>query len=232
MSLSLPTRLTVPVIFGVALATGFSGAVVPGSLLAVVITNSVRFGWVAGPIMMIGHGILELAAVVLLTTGLIEFARSPVVRGVIGLIGGLVLLYLGYLTVQIPGEASAAAGQAASSWLHLILLGGVMSMANPYWWLWWATIGVAHIGWATQKGPGGGVIYFTGHILSDVAWYSAVSITLAAGRSIFSPPVLRGIYVACGVFLVVLGVLFIVGGTRSLRRNPNHHPERSEGSLR
>jgi len=232
MSLSLPTRLTVPVIFGVALATGFSGAVVPGSLLAVVITNSVRFGWVAGPIMMIGHGILEIAAVVLLTTGLIKFARSPVVRGVIGLIGGIVLLYLGYLTVQIPGQASAASGQAASGWLHLILLGGVMSMANPFWWLWWATLGVAHIGWATQKGPGGGVTYFTGHILSDVAWYSAVSIALAAGRSVFSPPVLRGIYVVCGAFLVALGVLFLIGGAKSLRQNQDHSSERSEGSRR
>jgi threonine/homoserine/homoserine lactone efflux protein len=229
MSLSLPTRLTVPVIFGVALATGFSGAVVPGSLLAVVITNSVRFGWVAGPIMMIGHGVLELAAVVLLTTGLIKFARSPVVRGAIGLIGGLVLLYLGCLTVQVSGEASAAGGQAATSWLHLVLLGGVMSMANPYWWLWWATIGVAHVGWATQKSPGGGVTYFTGHILSDVAWYSAVSVALAAGRSVFSPPVLRGIYVVCGVFLLALGLLFIIGGARSLRQRRDGHSERSEG---
>ena len=114
MSLSLPTRLSVPAIFGVALATGFSGAVVPGSLLAVVVTNSVRFGWVAGPIMMIGHGVLELIAVALLTTGLIRFARSPVVRGAIGVIGGLVLLYLGYLTVQIPGEAAAGEGEQAT----------------------------------------------------------------------------------------------------------------------
>jgi threonine/homoserine/homoserine lactone efflux protein len=229
MSLSLPTRHTVPVIFGVALATGFSGAVVPGSLLAVVITNSVRFGWIAGPIMMIGHGILELTAVVLLTTGLIRFARSPAIRGVIGLVGGLVLLYLGYLTALIPGEASTTAGQAASTWPHLIILGGVMSMANPYWWLWWATIGVAHIGWATQTGAGGGVTYFTGHILADVTWYSAVSIALAAGRSLFSPPVLRDIYLVCGVFLAILGLLFIVGGVTSLRRSPNPTLEPSGG---
>ena len=219
MTLSLPARLTAPAIFGVALATGFSGAIVPGSLLAVVITNSVRFGWVAGPIMMIGHGILELAAVVLLTTGLIRFARSPLVRAVIGIAGGLVLLYLGYLIVQTPGEASASPGQTATGWLGLILLGGVMSMANPYWWLWWATIGVAHIGWATRKGPGGGVTYFTGHILADVSWYSAVSIALAAGRTLFSPPVLRGIYLVCGAFLAVLGLLFLVGGVRSLGRS-------------
>ena len=225
MSLSLPTKLTLPVIFGVALATGFSGAVVPGSLLAVVVTNSVRFGWVAGPIMMIGHGALELIAVSLLTTGMIRFARSTIVRGAIGVVGGAVLLYLGYLTVQIPGEAATGSGQAASGWLHLAALGGLMSMANPYWWLWWATIGVAHVGWATQHGPAGGVTYFTGHILSDVAWYSAVSLALAAGRSVFSSAVLRGVYIGCGVFLVALGVVFAVGGVKALRVKPKPREE-------
>ena len=218
MTLSLPTRLTLPVIFGVALATGFSGAVVPGSLLAVVVTNSVRFGWVAGPILMIGHGLLEVIAVLLLATGLIRFARLKAVRGGIGVVGGLVLLYLGYLTVQMPAQTAAGSGPAATGWLHLAALGGLMSMANPYWWLWWATIGVAHVGWAAPKGPAGGVTYFTGHILSDVAWYSAVSVALAAGRTLFSAGVLRGIYVGCGAFLVALGAMFLVGGVKTLRR--------------
>jgi threonine/homoserine/homoserine lactone efflux protein len=223
--MSLRTRLTFPVIFGIALATGFSGAVVPGSLLAVVVTNSLRFGWVAGPIMIIGHGILELTAVILLTTGLIRFVRSNAVQGVIGVIGGLVLLCLGYLTVQTPGQTATGPGQAAAGWLHLVALGGLMSMANPYWWVWWATIGVAHVGWATQKGQAGGVTYFTGHILSDAIWYSAVSVALAAGRTLFSAGMLRGIYVVCGGFLVVLGVLFLVGGVKRLRRDARPREE-------
>lgn len=225
MTLALPTRLTLPVIFGIALATGFSGAVVPGSLLAVVVTESVRVGWLAGPLMMIGHGLLELIAVILLVTGLIAFARAPRPRGVIGVVGGVVLLYLGYLTVQIPGGTAAqalqatgpAAGTGARSWLNLALLGGIMSMANPYWWLWWATIGVAHIGWATQRGPAGGGTYLIGHVLADVIWYCAVALALAAGRTLFSASILRGIYVVCGAFLLALGAVFIVGGARALR---------------
>jgi len=228
MNLSLATRLTFPVIFGVALATGFSGAVVPGSLLAVVIINSVRFGWVAGPLLMIGHGALEFIAVILLSTGLIRFARSPTARGIIGLIGGLVLVYLGYLTLQIPGTARLwrAPGRAASNWSHLALLGGLMSVANPYWWLWWATIGVAHVGWATQRGRTGGVTYFVGHILSDVSWYCAVSLALAAGRSFLSSAVLKGIYLGCGVFLLALGVIFIVAGAQTLRHCETKREER------
>jgi threonine/homoserine/homoserine lactone efflux protein len=237
MTLALPTRLTFPIIFGIALATGFSGAVVPGSLLAVVVTESVRFGWVAGPLLMVGHGLLELVAVILLVTGLIAFARAARPRGAIGVLGGLVLLYLGYLTVQIPGETAAQALQTASpatthvarSWLHLALLGGLMSMANPYWWLWWATIGVAHIGWATQRGLAGGGTYLVGHVLADVVWYCAVAVTLAAGRTLFSAGVLRGIYVACGAFLLVLGAAFIIAGARALRLQQREGPAQEAG---
>jgi threonine/homoserine/homoserine lactone efflux protein len=222
MSRKLPAHTTLPVIFGIALATGFSGAAVPGSLLAVVVRETLRVGWSAGPIMMIGHGILELAAVILLITGFINFARSPRVRGAIGLVGGAVLLYLGYQTILIPGEAGAqalrasAAGATSGGWLLLVWLGALMSMANPYWWLWWATIGVAHTGWAVQRGGLGGGTYFVGHVLSDVIWYSAVSIALGAGRSLFSAGVLRGIYVACAIFLLGLGLLFGVAAIRTL----------------
>jgi len=218
----LPTHRTLPLIFGIALATGFSGAVVPGSLLGVVVRETLSRGWTAGPIMMIGHGLLELVAVVLLATGLIRFARSPGVQGAIGLLGAAVLLFLGYQTLLIPGEAALparAAGEgAAGGWVWLVGLGAVMSMANPYWWLWWATIGAAHSQWAVQRGRAGAGTYFVGHILADVIWYSAVSIALGAGRTLFSPGALRGIYVACAVFLLGLGVVFGAAGARTLRR--------------
>jgi len=233
MSKALPARLSLPVIFGVALATGFSGAVVPGSLLAVVVRESVRVGWQAGPLMMIGHGALELVAVILLATGLIRFARSRRVRGLIGVVGGGVLVYLGYLTFGTSGEAGAAAlrvgvGTAAQALglptiLRLISLGALMSMTNPYWWLWWATIGVAHVGWATHRGRLGGGTYFSGHVLSDVLWYCAVAAALSAGRALLSPAALRGIYVGCAVFLLALGAIFAVAGARTLAATHTRH---------
>ncbi len=233
----LPLHRTLPVIFGVALATGFSGAVVPGSLLAVVVRETLHRGWSAGPIMMIGHGILELGAIALLLTGLIKFARSARVQAAIGLVGAAVLLFLGFQTLLVPGEAGAAlrsaaaggSGGAGCAWL--VGLGALMSMANPYWWLWWATIGAAHSQWAVQRGKTGAGTYYVGHILSDVLWYSAVSIAVGASGSLLSAAAVKGIYVACGIFLLGLGVLFAITGVRALRgsslRPPN--PASAEG---
>jgi hypothetical protein len=50
-----------------------------------------------------------------------------------------------------------------------------------------------------------------------VVWYCAVSVALAAGRTVFSTGVLRGIYIACAVFLLGLGVGFAVAGGKALR---------------
>jgi threonine/homoserine/homoserine lactone efflux protein len=243
MSRVLPTRITLPVIFGIAFATGFSGAVTPGSLLAVVVRESVRLGWTAGPLMMIGHGALELIAVILLAAGLITFARAGAVRGVIGLVGGAVLIYLAYLTLGLSGEtgarAMAATGEVGRSgnlpygrgeWLRLAGLGMVASVVNPYWWLWWATIGVAHTGWATQRGRLGGGTYLVGHVLSDVVWFSAVSAALGAGRVFLSAGVLRGIYLASAIFLALLGVFFLISGYRAVRAGRHHrHPSLRSG---
>jgi threonine/homoserine/homoserine lactone efflux protein len=227
MKRGLPSRGGLPLIFGVALATGFSGAVVPGSLLAVVVTESVKTGWAAGPYMMMGHGALELIAMALLVTGLIRFARSSKVQGTIGLLGAAVLVYLGYQTLLIPGAAAREALRAAagagggSGWLRLAWLGALMSAANPYWWLWWATIGVAHTGWSLQRGRLGGATYWVGHVLSDVIWYCAVAAAVGAGRALLSAGALRAIYVACGAFLLGLGAVFGVTGAKALRRAPD-----------
>lgn len=226
MSRGLPTRLTLPVIFGLAFATGFTGAVMPGSLLAMVVSKTLVVGWLAGPVMMIGHALLELAAAVLLATGVIYFARTRWVQGLIGVVGGAVLVYLGYLTFGISAsEAARALGgpetagpEAGSGWLGLVGLGAVMSIANPYWWLWWATICPAHLTWAMGRGRTGAGVYYVGHILSDTVWYSAVSIALATGRSVLSATVLQGIYVGAALFLVAMGLVFVAFGGRALRR--------------
>jgi len=107
------------------------------------------------------------------------------------------------------GHASRQAGAAASI---LVPAGVLVSVANPYWIIWWATIGMAYIDKALVHGPAGVSTFFTAHILSDFAWLSLVAFALVTGRRLMSPPVYRGILMACGAFLVGLGVWFIYSG--------------------
>jgi hypothetical protein len=84
--------------------------------------------------------------------------------------------------------------------------------------VWWATIGAAHSAWAVQRGRLGGGAYFTGHVLSDVLWYTAVSAALGTGRALLSAGALRVVYLTCAAFLMALGVVFGVAAVRTLAR--------------
>jgi threonine/homoserine/homoserine lactone efflux protein len=94
----------------------------------------------------------------------------------------------------------------------LVPAGVLVSVANPYWIIWWATVGMAYIDKALDHGVAGVGSFFTAHILSDFAWLSLVAFALVTGRKLMSTPVYRGILVACGAFLVALGVWFVYSG--------------------
>jgi threonine/homoserine/homoserine lactone efflux protein len=90
-----------------------------------------------------------------------------------------------------------------------VLLGIVVSLSNPYWSLWWAGIGMTYITKAWLLGIAGLGAFFTGHILADLIWYSAVAGAVTGGRRLMSHRVYRGIIGGCGVFLLWLGLDFI-----------------------
>ena len=84
-----------------------------------------------------------------------------------------------------------------------------MSLANPYWTIWWATIGIGYILHAKQYGLWGIVFFFTGHILADFAWYAVVSAAVGKGRTFFTDRIYRGIIGTCAAVLIIFACLFI-----------------------
>jgi threonine/homoserine/homoserine lactone efflux protein len=75
-------------LFGIFLTSfmiAFSGALMPGPFLTATISESSKRGFYAGPLMILGHGILELALVVALIMGLAPLLTSDTVFGIIAL---------------------------------------------------------------------------------------------------------------------------------------------------
>jgi threonine/homoserine/homoserine lactone efflux protein len=93
-----------------------------------------------------------------------------------------------------------------------VLAGILFSFSNPYWMLWWATIGLGYITLSMQRGFLGLSFFFSGHILADLVWYSFISAAVAGGIKFLSNKIYRGILVACGIFLLGLGGGFIYYG--------------------
>jgi arginine exporter protein ArgO len=71
---------------------------------------------------------------------------------------------------------------------------------------------------STKYGIPGVVAFFTGHILADLAWYSAVSFSFARGARLINDSVYKGIIAVCGTALVAFAVWFGWTGVAALTR--------------
>jgi len=210
-------------VFLMSLLTAFSGAIVPGTLFALVINQALLTGWMAGVWIITGHALAELVLVLALRVGLGGFLRRKMVMRVIGLLGGAVLLYFAWSMAALARggslQAAGDANMAAMSAGVLILQGAAVSVLNPYWHLWWATVGVGLV--ATQSARHGGrawPTFFTGHILADYLWYVAVSVLVALGGKAVDPAVHRIIMLVCAALIAVMGLSFLLAPLREALR--------------
>jgi threonine/homoserine/homoserine lactone efflux protein len=198
-----------------AFVVGFSGAIMPGPLLAVGIAETPRHGWQTGPIISVGHAIAEIAVVVVLSFGLVAIAQNPLITKIIGVVGGTALILMGvlmsydilknrvkYESVETPKKSKQKlAGEGITA-----------TLSNPYWFIWWATTGLAFLVKSLHFGVIGPIVFYFGHIMSDVVWYTVISILIWKGRNLIMGTGLRILILGCSVFLLYLGTRFIYEG--------------------
>ncbi len=206
-------------IFITSFIVALSGALMPGPLLTVTITESAKRGSWMGPLLITGHAILELVFVILILVGFGEFLKENRILSGIAFFGSAVLLWMGLgmirsvRTITLLGEEEKLGKSSLSRFLkNPVLSGIIVSIANPYWTVWWLTIGLAYIFMSMKFGIPGIVSFFTGHILADFAWYTFVSSSVSYGKKFFSDRIYRGIIGVCGAFLLVFSVYFFKAG--------------------
>ncbi len=203
-------------LFVTSFVVALSGAVMPGPLLTITISESSRRGIMTGPLLIAGHAILELALVLALIMGLAPLLNMEPVFIIIALAGSAVLLWMGVGMLRSVPAMTLVADGTPSGGKNLILSGVLMSLVNPYWSIWWATIGLGYILHSMKAGTMGVVAFFSGHILGDLFWYAAVSTAIWKGRRLLSDRSYRLLIGACGVFLIVFSCLFAWSGVQRL----------------
>ncbi len=191
-----------------------SGALMPGPLLTVTVGEAARRGFWAGPLIMVGHALLEAALVLLLLVGLGAWLNQPVILGMVGVLGAGMLGWMGLMTLKASRQGRLEFDPKNGSGLNPVVAGVLMSAANPYWLIWWLTIGLGYVMFASQYGVAGVALFYLGHILADFAWYTLVSGAVAQGRRFISDGLYRGFLAGCGVFLVGFGGYFAFQGVR------------------
>jgi threonine/homoserine/homoserine lactone efflux protein len=195
-------------IFGTSFVIALSGALMPGPVLTVTISESSRRGFWAGPLIILGHGILELALVVFLLLGLGPYLNKDIVLGIVGLCGALILIWMALgMFRSIPSLKLNLEAEGQESG-HPVRAGILMSLANPYWTIWWVTIGLGYVVYAMKFGVVGVIAFFAGHISADFMWYSVVSFAISKGRGLMSDRMYKRIIAVCAFTLVVFGGWF------------------------
>lgn len=186
---------------------GLTGALAPGPTLVATINASVNGGWMTGLKVSLGHAVVEFFIVILILLGLATVAL-PYTAAIAG-IGGIALVVFGLMT--IAGSRQATMGiSSIQSVANPYLAGLITSAANPYFWIWWLSIGSAMV----IAGLEGGLVFagafMIGHWTADTVWFTLVSTGVSQGRTILSDTAYRKVMVICGSFLILFGIYYIL----------------------
>lgn len=205
------------VIFFTAWMVGFSGAMAPGPISTLVVTQASRRGFWVGPLLTLGHAIAEATVVLGLALGLRELLATSRLTMAIALVGGPVLVWMGATTLRDALRQPALVPQVAavdrrqSRW-GPVGAGIAASVSNPYWLVWWSTVGASYIVLSLQRGVPGLAAFYSGHILSDLSWNSLLAFLMASGRRWLPAGAMRGFLIVAGLFLIGLGIYFALTG--------------------
>ncbi len=210
----MPADLTLPLLFGFSFAVGFGAVVTPGPVTTAIVAESARRGFIVGPLVATGHSILELIMVVLLALGVSAGLNTPTVTTAIALLGGALLLWMGAqmawgafkgkMVLPRPGADS----ELLNNW-QLIGLGMGATLVNPFWYAWWVTVAATYVLTSQALGWEGVLAFYLGHISADYLWDSVLAGVVGGGRKWITDTGYKWLIVACGLYLVYLGGVFM-----------------------
>jgi threonine/homoserine/homoserine lactone efflux protein len=206
-------------IFLGSLLVAFSGALVPGPMLTLVISSVAEKGFWTSFFIVVGHSLLELLVVISFFLGVLKYLENPLIVKIIAILGGVFLLYLGvdiiisiFRKKYIIDFKSIVKKRTITgkSTVIVILKGVLISLMNPYWYIWWITIGAAFIIKSVEFNIPGISSFYLGHISADFIWYLFIGFLINTGRKFFNQKIYNGILAACSIFLFYLGIRFII----------------------
>lgn len=182
-----------------------SGVMAPGPITAATLAAGARSRH-AGAWICAGHVLVELPLILLLAAGLGTFLESKQIRAGIGLVGGLLLLAMGLQLLVSLGKSDA--GSTASAERRPLWIGVVLSGANPYFLLWWATVGLTLTSQAMEFGILALVLFAVLHWMCDLGWLEVLSFVGFKGSALGNRSQ-KVISLLCAAMLLGFGLKFV-----------------------
>lgn len=197
----LPILLSVVVI-------SLSGVMMPGPMTAVTLAKSYKSPW-AGTQISLGHAVIEVPLILLIYFGFAQFFQNDVVRLVLSVLGSGMIVWLGISMFRARIEVI----QKGKDLPYNSFTAGILtSVFNPFFLLWWATIGGMLIMRILDFGTMGLIVFIIVHWSCDLVWLSLVSNVIYRTHSLWGRKLQEWLFIACSLLLVGFGLWFLISG--------------------
>jgi threonine/homoserine/homoserine lactone efflux protein len=190
-----------------AVAISLSGVMAPGPVTAATLAAGARRRH-AGAWIGIGHIAIELPLIVLLAAGVGALVESQAVRAGIGLTGGVFLLIMWVQLLLSAGKAEGEAGAPVQR--HPFWTGVILTGANPYFWIWGATVGLTLTTQALQFGLLALAWFALIHWMCDLGWLEILSLAGFKGSELFGQRSQQVVSIVCAVLLLGFGLKYVI----------------------
>jgi threonine/homoserine/homoserine lactone efflux protein len=193
-----------------------SGALAPGPLFFATIAHGTRSGFKSGLMFAIGHTLIEFTLVMLLAAGLLTLVNEPIAKVAIGVAGGAVLIIFGALQIRSsiifrPKSVEPKLPEKR----NLLFIGLAFTGLNPFFLVWWLTVGANLVLISLAFASFAGVIFmYVCHVWMDYVWLLTVAHLSKLGANIAGFKWYRLILLIFGVILIYFGFIFLANSIR------------------
>ena len=195
-----------------AMLISLSGVMAPGPMSAVTVVKGSEEPH-AGALVAAGHAVVEFPLMSAIFFGFGYLFSLPYVKPTIGLAGGIFLLIMAAGMFQ----GLRAGGAPVSNERRSPVLAGIMLTAvNPYFLIWWATVGATLVMQAAGFGTVWLVVFMVCHWLCDLGWSWLLSALSFKGGRILGKNFQKVIFGVSGVVLIVFSGKFIYDAVISI----------------
>jgi len=219
---------SVLVFLGTVAAISVTGVMMPGPVTAAAIAKGYHRKW-AGIHIALGHAVVEFPTIALIAAGFSTVLRNTYVSIAIGILGGAMLVFMGLSMIAARGGVigklrsiggagdkgtDSAAGDpkppaAMDPFPYHPFIAGILTTAsNPYYFLWWATLGAALTLNALEFGLAVLVVFAVLHWSIDLGWDFFLSYTVHKSRAFWNDRTFIAVFAVCGAIMLFFGLWF------------------------
>jgi threonine/homoserine/homoserine lactone efflux protein len=201
--------------FGVeVIAISASGVLAPGPLFFTNMLYGTHQGARAGLKMAYGHTVVEFPLIALLAAGLFTSAAATQYAGMIGVIGGIGILgFAGLQIGSVVRKKDVQSAPAMASGKSPFIAGIALSALNPFFLVWWFTVGLKLVADSATFGLAAGIIILFGlHIWMDYAWLAGTAYLASKGSSVVKSKYYPLLLLGLAAVLLYYGVYFTLTG--------------------